>query len=57
MKAVGLTFLLVGALAFLFPYYDQFVSGLTLTGDQSRLIGGLCVAVGALTLAVFRQRD
>lgn len=57
MKAVGLGFLLVGTLAFLFPYYDEFVAGLTLNTDQSRLVGALCIVVGAMAMAFRRRSD
>ncbi len=54
MRAVGLTALLLSVLFFLFPWYDQFVPMIRLSGDDTRIIGGLLLAVSALTLAIYR---
>jgi hypothetical protein len=55
MRAVGLAFLLFGALAFTFPIYDQWVRWIALTRSDTIWLGGLLVASGALTLAVWRR--
>lgn len=57
MRAIGLFCLLLGTLAFLFPFYDQYVRWLRLTTFDTQLLGGLFVAVGALTLAIHRAKD
>jgi hypothetical protein len=57
MRAVGLVALLLGALTFLYPQFPElhrFVPMVSLDKDQSMLLGGLLVAVGGLTLAIFR---
>ena len=54
MRAVGLTALLFGALAFLFPYYHELVPFIRLEQTDRMLVGGLLTAVGALTLAIYR---
>jgi hypothetical protein len=57
MRAVGLAFLLLGTLAFTFPMYDQWVRWLVLTRSESMWLGGLLVACGALTLAIYRRPE
>ena len=56
MRAVGLTALLLGVLAFLFPWYRQYVPFIHIDPNDTRVMGGLLVAVGALTLAIHRTR-
>jgi hypothetical protein len=56
MRIVGLVFLLFGTLFFLFPLYDNWVSFIRLSLVDSRVLGGLMVACGALALAVDRRR-
>jgi hypothetical protein len=55
MRAVGLAFLLFGALAFSFPMYDQWVRWIALTRSETMWVGGLLVACGALALAIYRR--
>jgi hypothetical protein len=60
MRTIGLIALLLGALAFLYPSFPElhrFVPMLNLDKSQSMLLGGLLVAVGALTLAIYRPTD
>ena len=52
MRAVGLAALLLSVLFFLFPFYHTYVSFLRLSVGETRLLGGLLLAVGALTLAI-----
>jgi hypothetical protein len=57
MRAIGLGALLLGALAFLYPEFPElhrFVPMIDLSKSQSMIIGGLLIAVGGLTLAIFR---
>jgi hypothetical protein len=55
MRAVGLGVLLLGVLFFTFPYYRELVPFIRLAGDDTRLLGGLFVALGGITLAVYRN--
>lgn len=57
MRAIGLGALLLGALAFLYPQFPElhrFVPMIHLAKNDSMLVGGLLVAVGALAMAIFR---
>jgi hypothetical protein len=56
MRSVGLAALLVAILVLLLPFYRQWVPHLPLSIGDSRLLGGLLLAVGAVTLAIFRNR-
>lgn len=56
MRSVGLAALLLAVLFLLFPFYRQWLPHIRITTEDSRLLGGLLLAVGALTLAVFRRR-
>ena len=56
MRSVGLAALLVAVLILLFPFYRQWVPHIPLSTGDSRLLGGLLLAVGAVTLAIFRNR-
>lgn len=56
MRSIGLAAILLGVLILLFPFYRQWVPYIHITSEDSRLLGGLLLAVGALTLAVFRNR-
>ena len=55
MRAIGLAALLLGALALVYPIWDQWVPMLRLAAPDAQSLGGLLVAVGALTLAIHRQ--
>jgi hypothetical protein len=55
MRAVGLAAILLGVLVFLFPYYREWVPFISFRSNDSMLFGGLLVAVGGLTLAVYRS--
>lgn len=60
MRAVGLGVLLLGALAFLYPEFPElhrFVPMISLNKSDSIVLGGLLVAVGALTLAIYRPNN
>jgi hypothetical protein len=56
MRSVGLAVLLLAILFLLFPFYRQWVPHIRISTEDSRLLGGLLLAVGALTLVVFRRR-
>ena len=56
MRSVGLAALLLSVLFFLYPWYRQWGPVLDISNNDTRIVGGLLLAVGALTLAVFRQR-
>ena len=53
MRAVGLAALLLSVMFFLFPLYHAYVPFLHFRLDETRLLGGLLLAVGALTLAIY----
>ena len=55
MRAIGLAALLLGALALVYPIWDQWLTMIRLSAPDAQLLGGLLVAVGALTLAIHRQ--
>lgn len=54
MRAIGLAALLLSVLIFLFPWYHQWVPLIHISSQDSRILGGLLLAVGAITLAVHR---
>lgn len=56
MRSVGLAVILLSVLILLFPFYRHWVPHFRLSTDDSRMLGGTLLAVGALTLAVFRNR-
>ena len=56
MRSVGLAAILLSVLIFLFPWYHHWVPFIRLSTGDSRLFGGLMLAVGALTLFVYRNR-
>lgn len=56
MRSVGLAAILFSVLLLLFPFYRQWVPHIGLTTVDSRILGGCLLAIGALTLAVFRNR-
>ena len=56
MRSVGLAFLLAGTLFLLFPYYREWVGFVRMSLTDSRVIGSLMVATGALALAVAARR-
>ncbi len=55
MRAIGLAALLLSVLMFLFPWYDQWVPFIRIASQDTRIVGGLLLAVGAITLAVHRS--
>jgi hypothetical protein len=58
MRVVGLAVLLLGSLAFLYPEFPElhrFVPMVALSKSDSMLLGGLLIAVGGLTLAIYRS--
>ncbi len=55
MRAIGLAAILLGILALLFPYYGEWVPLIRMKPSDSYLFGGLLVAVGGLTLAIWRS--
>lgn len=57
MRSVGLVFLLFGTLFFLYPLYREWVGFIHLSYFDSRVLGGLMVACGALAIAVERRRS
>ncbi len=56
MRSVGLAAILLSVLIILFPFYRQWVPYIRLSTEDARILGGCLLAVGALTLAVFRNR-
>ena len=56
MRSVGLAALLLSVLLFLYPWYRHWAPVLDISNNDTRIVGGLLLAVGALTLAVFRGR-
>ena len=56
MRSVGLAAILLSVLILLFPFYRQWVPYIRLSIEDSRLLGGALLAVGAVSLAVFRNR-
>lgn len=57
MRSIGLAAILLAVLILLFPFYRHWLPYIRITTEDSRLLGGLLLAVGALTLAVFRNRQ
>ena len=57
MRSVGLAAILLSVLILLFPFYRHWVPYIRLATDDSRILGGALLAVGALTLVVFRNRS
>jgi hypothetical protein len=55
MRAIGLAAILLSSLFFLFPWYREWVPVIDMTNNDTRLVAGLLLAVGALTLAVYRR--
>ena len=55
MRSVGLAAILLSVLILLFPFYRQWVPHVRLSTEDGRLLGGALLAIGALTLAVFRK--
>lgn len=56
MRSVGLAAILLSVMILLFPFYRQWVPHIRLSIEDSRLLGGALLAVGAVSLAVFRNR-
>ncbi len=56
MRSVGLVALLLSALFFLFPQYREWVPFIAMGINESRIVGGLLLAVGALSLAVYSRQ-
>lgn len=56
MRSVGLSFLLLGTLAFLFPAYDSWIAAINLKPNENIYLGGIFVACGALALGFSRLR-
>ena len=57
MRSVGLAAILLSVLIILFPFYRHWMPYIRLSTDDSRILGGVLLAIGALTLAVFRNRS
>ena len=57
MRSVGLAALRLSVMFFLFPYYREFVPFIIIGTNDSRLVGGLLLAVGALSLAVYSRQQ
>jgi len=55
MRAIGLAAILLGLLSLMIPLYREWVPFIDVSDDDARLMGGLLIAVGALTLAVHRR--
>lgn len=56
MRSVGLAAILLSVLLFLFPWYREWIPFIRFSAEDTRLLGGLVLAVGALTLVVYRDR-
>ena len=57
MRSVGLAAILLSVLILLFPFYRQWVPHIRLSIEDGRLLGGALLAIGALTLTVFRNQS
>lgn len=57
MRSVGLAAILLSVLVILFPFYRQWLPYIRLSTEDSRILGGSLLAIGALTLVVFRSRS
>lgn len=57
MRSVGLAALLLSVLFFLFPYYHHWVPFIVLGTNDSRLVAGLLLATGALSLAIYSRQQ
>ncbi len=57
MRSVGLAAILLSVLVILFPFYRQWLPYIRLSTEDSRILGGCLLAIGALTLVVFRNRS
>jgi uncharacterized protein YjeT (DUF2065 family) len=55
MRSIGLFALLLGALFFLYPSFRHMLPALDLSAENTRLLGGLLVAAGGISLALFRS--
>lgn len=53
MRSVGLAAILLSVLVFLFPWYGDWVPVIAMSTGETRIIGGLLIAVGAITLAIY----
>ncbi len=56
MRSIGLTALLLSVLIFLYPWYRHIVPVLDISNNDTRIVGGLLLAFGAILLAVDRRR-
>lgn len=55
MRAVGLAVILLGVLTLVYPYYEEWVPFITLRTSDAYIFGGLLIALGGLTLAIYRN--
>jgi dipeptide/tripeptide permease len=55
MRSVGLAAILLSVLVFLFPWYGDWLPFISLSSKDTRIFGGLLLAVGAITLAIYRR--
>ena len=56
MRSIGLAALLLSVLVFLYPWYRHWAPVLDISNNDTRIVGGLLLAVGALTLAIHSRR-
>ena len=57
MRSVGLAAILLSVLILLFPFFRQWLPHIRLSTEDSRLLGGALLAIGALTVSVFRRQS
>ena len=57
MRSVGLLALLLSVLFFLFPFYREWVPFIVIGTSDSRLVAGVLLAVGALSLAIYSRQQ
>ena len=57
MRSVGLLALLLSVLFFLFPFYREWVPFIVIGTSDSRLVSGVLLAVGALSLAIYSRQQ
>ena len=57
MRSVGLAAILLSVLILLYPFYRQWLPHIRFSIEDSRLLGGALLAIGAITVSVFRRQS
>jgi hypothetical protein len=57
MRSVGLSAILLSLVFFLFPFFREWLPFIVMGTNDSRLVAGLLLAVGALSLAVYSRQQ